>query len=316
MHGLIFMGTPEFAVPALAALGDGPLPIAAVYTQPDRPAGRGQKLTPSHIKAWALAHGLPVFQPPSLRAPAAVEEMRALAPEIIVVAAYGKLLPDSILAIPLKTVLNLHPSLLPRYRGASPIAFPILNGDQVTGVTIMQVDSGVDSGPILAQRRVTIGPRDTAGTLGTTLAETGAELLRETLGRWLHGEIVPSPQNESQATVTKRLEKEDGGIDWRAPAVDIERRIRAFTPWPGCYTKWRAATLRILEADLPPADSQSASAAGLPVGSVAPLRGGAAVMTGDGLLQIVQLQPEGRQKMTAREFLASRRDFVGSVLPS
>ncbi|TET99449.1 MAG: methionyl-tRNA formyltransferase, partial [Dehalococcoidia bacterium] len=215
---IVFLGTPAFAVPSLRRLADEGYEIAAVYTQPDRPAGRGRRLTPPPVKTAALAMGLPVRQPESLRDPSALAELTSLHPEVGVGVAYGQILRQEVLAIPPKGVLNVHPSLLPRHRGASPIPAAILAGDRETGVTIILMDPGMDSGPVLAQRSLPIEDWDTAGTLTEKLAPLAADLLAETLSRWLQGEIDPQPQDHSLATKAPLLKKEHGAIDWSLPA--------------------------------------------------------------------------------------------------
>ena len=308
MSNIIFMGSPAFAVSSLAALAGAGHQIIGVYTQPDRPAGRGRKLTPPPVKVWAQAHGLPVFQPPSLHTPEALAELRRLAPQAMAIAAYGKLLPETVLAVPPKGVLNVHPSLLPKYRGPLPSQSGRLGGDAVTGVSIMLVDAGMDSGPVLAQTSRPIAVTDTAEGLEHELADEGGRLLVETLARWLRGEVTPAPQDETEATFSRKLEKEDGEIIWSGAAADIERRIRALNPWPGCYTTWRGATLKVLKAYALPGRG------GVPGAVVALGAGRTAVATGDGVLALEVVQPEGKQQMTARELVAGRHDFVGSRL--
>lgn len=215
MTRVIFMGTPEFAVPSLAALAAGAAAVVAVVTQPDRPSGRGQQLAMSPVKAFALAHGLPVWQPPTLKTPEVVAMLAELRPDVIVVAAFGQILRPNVLDLPPHGCINVHASLLPRWRGAAPVQAAILAGDQVTGSTIMRMDPGMDTGPILAQAALTIAPRDTGGTLTARLAQQGADLLAETLPRWLAGEITPRPQDASLATLCRPLRKEQGVIDWR-----------------------------------------------------------------------------------------------------
>lgn len=316
MSGIVFMGTPAFAVPTLETLAHSGQDIAGVYTQPDKPVGRGRKVAAPPVKQWAEAHGLRVLQPATLRSSDALEELRSLRPAAIAVVAYGKLLPQGVLDIPPKGVLNLHPSLLPQYRGASPIAAAILNGDSMTGVTIMLLDAGMDTGPILARREVEIAAEDTAESLSGRLATVGAELFAETLGRWLQGGIAAIPQDESRATYTKLLEKGDGVIDWRAGARELERKVRAFYPWPGCSTTWRGAMLKIVRARAVPAAAGSREP-----GTVIRLPGsggmeGIGVVTGEGALALDRVQPEGRQEMAAREFVAGRHEFLGARLPS
>ncbi|HKZ50185.1 MAG TPA: methionyl-tRNA formyltransferase [Dehalococcoidia bacterium] len=245
---LVFMGTPEFAVPSLQRLVVDGYDISAVYTQPDRPAGRGRRLTPPPVKVAALGLGLAVRQPPNLRSQEAVAELAALKPEVIVVCAFGQILRPPVLDIPPRGVINVHPSLLPRWRGASPIAAAILAGDDVTGVTTMLMDPGMDTGPILGQRSLSIEDRDSAASLGERLARLAADLLSETLPQLFEGNLTPQPQDGGQATYCPVLRKEEGAIDWGLQAVDIWRRVRALNPWPGTFTHYRGEVLHIWEA--------------------------------------------------------------------
>ena len=319
---LVFMGTPEFALPSLRALVEGGHDIVGVYTRPDRLAGRGRALTPPAVKTAALDYGLPVFQPPGLRRPEAVEELASLKPDVIVVCAFGVILRQPVLDTPAKGVLNVHPSLLPRHRGASPIAAAILAGDEQTGVTIMLLDPGMDTGPILSQRAVPVSPQDTSGSLGERLAEVGADLLLEVLPRWLADEIEPQPQDDSLATHSALLSKEDGEIDWNLPAIDIWRRVRAFNPWPGASTTLEGQTLRIWEAC--PLSVGGAEEPGTVLSLSAEQRQmlppevgekeTLAVQTGEGLLAILRLQRAGRRSLTAAEFVRGQRNLSGRRL--
>ena len=312
MARLVFMGSPEFAVPSLEALLRAGHTVAAVYTQPDRPAGRGRTLTPSPVKAAALAHDLPVYQPERLRRVAS-DELAALEPEVIVVVAYGLLLPQRVLDIPPRGCINVHPSLLPRHRGASPIAGAVLAGDPETGVTIMQMDAGMDTGPILLQERVIVDPKDTTGTLTERLAPISAELLVRTVDGWLQGQITPQPQDDAQATLTRLITKEDGLLDWTRNAAELARAVRAYQPWPGAFSHWRGQTLKVLEAAaLPPTGENAAPGQ---VVSLPGKRGPAVgVQTGDGVLGLVRVQLEGRKAVTGEEFLRGARDFAGGRL--
>lgn len=310
---LVFMGTPAFTLPVLQTLLSQGYRVVGVYTQPDRPSGRGLQPQAPPVKEAALQHGLPVFQPPSLRPPEAQAQLAALKPDLIIVAAYGKILPPQVLAIPPKGCLNLHPSLLPRYRGPSPVVAAILDGLEVTGVSIMLMDQGMDTGPVLAQRSCPIAPQDTAETLTYRLFQLGAELLKEILPGWLRGEVQPVPQDHSQATYTRRIEKEDGQADWSQPAVVLERRLRAFTPWPGLYTRWKGKLLKVLAAVPLPQPAQA------PPGTVVRLDSQdtpCGVATGDGILGLRRLQLEGGKAQDARQFVIGYRDFIGSRLPS
>ena len=308
MEKLIFMGTPDFAVPVLEAL-IGRYEIVGVVTQPDRRAKRGRKVEASPVKVMALAHDLPVLQPPSLRQPDAVAELRALAPDVIVVAAYGQILPAEVLAIPPRGCLNVHASLLPRYRGAAPVAAAILAGEKETGVTIMLMDEGMDTGPILSQAACSISPQDTRESLGARLAQLGADLLMDTLPHWLAGAIEPRPQDHSQATYCRIIAKQDGLIDWSQSAVEIWRRSRAYYPWPGIYTYWRSKLLKVLRAEALP----HWSGEGEP-GRVMALDEGLAVATGEGALLLGEVQLAGKRALSAEDFARGQRDFVGSVL--
>jgi len=319
---IIFVGTPPFAVPSLRRLASAGHAISAVVTQPDRAAGRHRTPLPPPVKLAAEELGLRVLQPENLRDPAAVAELRALAPEAIVVVAYGQILRPDVLAIPDRGVLNVHPSLLPRWRGASPIPAGILEGDEQTGVTIMLMDAGMDSGPILSQEAFAIGVNDTAASLSERLSAAGAELLADTLPRWLSREIEPAPQNNSQATTCPLLRKEDGAIDWRLPATDIWRRVRAYNPWPGAYTSlggellhiWRAWPLDQESGAEPRTVVEIADAlnAELPA-EIAP--GSAfAVQTGSGILVPLEVQRAGRRVLSADEFRGGVPGLIGSRL--
>ncbi|MBL7183319.1 MAG: methionyl-tRNA formyltransferase [Anaerolineae bacterium] len=309
MERLVFMGTPDFAVPVLKAL-IGQYEIVAVVTQPDRRAKRGRKLEASPVKkVVALAHDLPVLQPPRLRQPDVVAELTALAPEAIVVAAYGQILPAQVLAIPSRGCLNVHASLLPRYRGAAPVAAAILAGEEETGVTVMLMDEGMDTGPILSQATCPVFPQDTRESLSARLAQLGADLMMDTLPRWLAAEIEPQPQDHSQATYCRIIAKEDGLIDWSHSAVEIWRRSRAYYPWPGAYTYWRGKLLKVLRADALP----QWSGEGEP-GRVMALDEGLAVATGEGALLLREVQLAGKRALSAQDFARGQRDFVGSVL--
>ncbi len=315
------MGSPEFAVPSLRRLVEAGYAIAAVYTQPDREAGRGRRVRQSPIKEAAEAYGLPVRQPVSLRQPEAVAALAELRPDAIVVVAFGQILRPSVLRIPPHGVFNVHASLLPRYRGAAPVASAILDGQETSGVSIMLLDEGLDTGPVLAQRAELVLPEDTTATLTDRLATLGAALLIETLPDWLAGRIAPQSQNDAEATVTRRIKKQDGEIDWRLPAVELWRRVRAYNPWPAASTTLGGMPLSIFQAW--PAPGQS----GEPPGTAVPLAGsielpaalprpGFAVQTGDGLLLPLVLQKAGRKALPAREFLNGERGLIGSRLGS
>ncbi len=308
------MGTPGFAVPCLEYLA-GPYEIAAVYTREDKPAGRGRATSMPPVKEAALKLGLPVVQAPRLKAPEAVAQLAAFRPDVVVVAAYGQILPQAVLSIPRLGCVNVHPSLLPRHRGAAPVAAAILAGDEFTGVSIMLMDEGLDTGPVLARAQVPVDGCDTTGSLTDKLALVGCRVLLDTLLYWSRGEIAPRPQNAAEATYVRPLEKESGEIDWKLPAVQLERQVRAYQPQPTSYTFWQGKQLKILAAAALPA-----GAGGEP-GRVVLFEGkgqkGAAfgVITGEGVLGVCRVQLEGRKALSAAEFLRGQRQLAGAVLP-
>jgi len=302
------MGTPAFAVPSLEALARR-YDVAAVVTQPDRPARRGRKLTASAVKEAALKLRLPMMQPVSLRDEEAISRLSELEPRVMVVAAYGQILRPQVLAIPPAGVINVHPSLLPKYRGASPIAGALLAGEEETGVTIMLMDEEMDTGPILAQTTVRVDSADTTGSLEERLARVGAELLVETLPAWLEGRIEAQPQDDGRATYTKPLTKDDAAIDWSLPAIDIWHRVRAYNPRPGARTWWKGDQLKVLAA-YPDSDWKGE---GEP-GQVVRTSSGVGVVTGEGALLLEAIQLPGKRAMSMEDFARGQRDFVGSRL--
>jgi len=308
---IVFMGTPEFAVPALEQLVLAGYEVVAVYTQPDRESGRGRLPLASPVKHSALALGLRVEQPDGLKTAEAVQQLTDLRPDVIVVAAYGKRLPAAVLSLPPHGVLNIHPSLLPLFRGASPVASAILAGNEFTGVSFMLLDEGMDTGPVLARAQVSISLLDNTGSMTDKLAWVGSNLLLDVMSRWVKGEIAAQAQDESQSTLTRKFEKEDGEIDWSLPAKEISLRVRAFTPWPGAYTHWQGKQVKITGAVPLPA------ATGVKPGHVTSLGGPRlGIGTGDGVLGVLQLQLEGKREMTAADFLNGQRDFLGAILSS
>lgn len=309
---IVFMGTPDFAVPSLRALAEGAYRLTVV-TQPDRPAGRGGKLTPPPVKVAAEELDLPVLQPESLKDAEFRAQFAALHPKATVLVAYGEYVAPSLLDLPVRGSINLHPSLLPRWRGSTPMQSPILAGDPVTGVTIIRMDKGLDTGPIIAQRSVRISDEETHPELSARLALLGAELLADTLPLWLRGEIEATPQDDSQATMTRILSKEDGLIDWALSADELSRRVRALQPWPGTYTNWNNRLLKVLSA------RPSAYESGKKPGTVILLPNqdkALGVQTANGTLQLLQLQPAGKPAMEARALLAGNPGIVGSLLGS
>lgn len=263
----------------------------------------------SPVKRAALERDLPVFQPQSLRAPEALEQLRRWDPEVIVVAAFGQILPSEVLELPAYGCLNIHASVLPRWRGAAPVAAAILAGDKVTGVTVMRMDEGLDTGPIIAQRETVIRPDDTRATLMKRLSRLGADLLVRALPAYLEGDLEPRPQPEEKATFAERLDKEDGRLDWSHPAVELDRRIRALNPWPGTFTFWEGKRLKVMRAvPLPEWDGDA------PPGTVVDTNGCCAVATGDGALRLDKVQLAGKRAMEIEPFLCGQRDFLGGRL--
>ncbi len=308
------MGTPDFSVPILESLAQSHHRVVAVYTRPDRPTGRGRHPEPSPVKRAALAARIPVIEPQSLSGEASARELSALKPDLIVVAALAYLLPPGILKIPPHGCLNVHPSLLPRHRGPSPVVSALLQGDTETGVSIMLMDEGLDTGPVLSRRSVDIDDDDTTGSLTSRLAEVGARLLVDTIPLWLDGSLSPQPQRQEDATYTARVLAQDGRLDWSLPAVTLWRQVRAYHPWPGSYTYWRGQRLKVHSA-LPIAHESSQ-----PPGTVIHLKPSGdlsvGVQTGDGVLGLRRIQLEGKREVTAEEFIRGHRDFAGSLLGS
>ena len=307
---VVFSGTPDFAIPTLRALVAAPWAnVIGVVTRPDRPAGRGRRLTPPPVKRAAMEYDLPIFQPESLRDPQAIARLAAWEPDVIVVAASGYLLPQRVLDIPPKGCVNVHASLLPRWRGAAPIAAAIRAGDTTTGVTVMCMDAGLDTGPILAQRTTPIHPDDTRGSLHDRLAQIGADLLVETLPAYLSGELQPHPQPDEGATYAPPLRKEDGRLDWTQPADVLDRQVRAVTPWPGAFTTWQGRRLKVVRATPVPHWRGEA-----PPGTMVRLEDGYAVATGEGALRLEVVQMAGKRPMDVATFICGQRNCVGSRL--
>jgi methionyl-tRNA formyltransferase len=299
---LVFAGTPEFAAAHLQALVDAGQRPLAVYTQPDRPAGRGQKLNPSPVKALARAHGIPVEQPESLKTPEAQQTLRTYAPDLLIVVAYGLLLPPAVLAIPRLDCVNVHASLLPRWRGAAPIQRALLAGDAETGVALMQMEAGLDTGPVLALSRLQITPEDTGGRLHDRLAAAGSALLVQELPALLAGRLKPVPQPEQGITYAHKLDKAEATIDWGRSAAAIERQVRAFNPWPVAQTSVNGQTLRIWRA------SALAEHGGAEPGQILASNPGALrIACGEGVLAVQEVQLAGGKRLAVRELLNARQ---------
>jgi methionyl-tRNA formyltransferase len=306
---VVFMGTPDYALPSLRAL-HAHHEIVLVVTQPDRRRGRGQRVTCCPVKSFALNHDLSIWQPQTLRDPLAAERLREANADVHVTAAFGLLLPPEVLDVPPHGCVNVHASLLPRWRGAAPVSAAILHGDDETGVTLMRTDEGLDTGPILAQVRCPIRPDDTTEILTDRLAHMGADLLLDTLPRWVAGQIEPCPQCQEEATLAPRLTKTDGRIDWHRSAAHVERMIRAYTPWPGAYTTLDGQLFKLFQAQV--------SAA--PQGTRFPGRvfslsdNQVAVATGDGALILQQVQLAGSRAMSIDAFCRGHQELIGSTL--
>ncbi len=299
------MGTPDFSVPVLRQL-IAHFRVIGVVTQPDRPAGRGHQVQMSPVKQVALEAGIPVFQPEKLRRAEAIESLKQWSPDLYVVAAFGQILPQAVLDFPPLGSVNVHASLLPRWRGAAPIQAVIRAGDSETGITIMMMDAGLDTGPILRQRAIPIAPDETGQSLHDKLAQLGGDLLIETLPGYLDGSIQPQPQDDSLATLAPRIKKEEGRIDWTQPAAQIERTVRAFTPWPGTYTLWDDQQLKILSGHVTDGDA--------PPGRVARVGDGVVIGTGSGLFVPDRVQLEGRKAVSISDFLRGYDQFFGALL--
>ncbi len=308
---LVFMGTPDFAVPSLEKLVEAGHDVLAVLTQPDRPAGRGREIAAPPVKQAAARLGLAVHQPERIRTPEVLEFLRGLTPEAIAVVGYGKIIPQAIIDIPPLGIINVHASLLPKYRGAAPIQWAIAKGETRTGVTTMRIDAGLDTGDTMLRAETVIGPEETALDVAPRLARMGAELLAETLSGLKNGTIAPIPQDHSQASFAPVLKKEDGRIDWTQPAAAIHNRVRGLLPWPGCYSGFRGQLLHVWRA-------RAAGPRGGEPGSLHPERSRLFVTCGASSgLELLEVQLEGRKRMDAAAFLNGQRvednELLGDV---
>jgi len=305
---IVFFGTPSFALPTLKDLLEGPDDVIAVVTQPDRRKGRGQRVSPSPVKELALQHGVPVFQPEIVKEGSFLEEIRKTHPDLFVVVAYGQILPQSLLTIPKRGAVNVHASLLPKYRGAAPIAWAILKGEGVTGVTTMMMDEGMDTGAILLQAKVPVGERETGESLHDRLALLGSQLLRETVERLKAATIDPRPQDHSQATYAPSIRKEEGSVDWKMDAGEIDRKVRALNPWPGVFTRWGGKFLKIYKGEVREGSAKGQAGTVVWVGADF-----IEVETGRGSFLVEEIQMEGKKRMGVRDFLAGHPIPVGTT---
>ena len=310
---IVFAGTPEFAAEHLKALLHSPYQVVAVYTQPDRPAGRGQKLMPSPVKQLALQHEITVYQPQTLRDPAAQAELAALKPDLLVVVAYGLILPQVVLDIPRLGCINSHASLLPRWRGAAPIQRAIQAGDAESGVTVMQMEAGLDTGPMLLKVSTPISADDTGGSLHDRLAELGPPAVLQAIDGLAAGSLRGEVQDDSLATYAHKLNKDEALLDWSRPAVELERLIRAFNPWPICHSSLNGAPLKVLAAQLV---TEQGEGRGAPGEILAASKDGLTVACADGALRLTRLQLPGGKALNFADLFNSRREqfAVGSLL--
>jgi len=306
---VVFFGTPHFAVPTLRRLLDSTHSVAGVITQPDRPRGRGQKITHAPVKALALERGIPVYQPDRLKPAEVADTLRGWGADLGVVAAYGRIIPEHLLTIPRLGMINVHASLLPKYRGAAPVHRAVINGDSQTGVTIMRVVKELDAGSMFAQVTRPIGPDETSDVVESALADMGAELLLTIVEQLASGNAREEPQDETQATYASRLTKEEGLIDWTRSASDIHNRVRGLYPWPHAYTFFKGTRLIILRSEVADAGASATSPGTILRATSEAIH----VATGDGELAILEVQPEGRRAMRAHDFLLGHRLATGET---
>lgn len=306
---IVFMGTPASAAVSLELLLEGPDPVVGVVTRADRPVGRGQRVIPSPVRKVAESHHKPILAPDRIRDPAFLETLKNWAPQLIVVVAYGRILPRPILDLPPQGCINVHYSLLPRYRGAAPVQWTLLNGEERSGVTTMRLVEKMDAGPILMQEEVSVAPDETTASLEAKLDPVGARLLSETIRRLKEGSIIATPQREEEATDAPLLKKGDGQIDWTQSARAIERRVRAFHPWPSAYSYWRGRLVKVWCAAV--ISAEGAATAGEVVRAD---RGGLWIATGQGVLSLEEVQLENRKRLPAAEFLKGARIEKGERL--
>jgi methionyl-tRNA formyltransferase len=303
---VVFMGSPDFALPSLHTLARH-YELVGVVTQPDRRAGRGRKPTASPVKQAAVQYSVQLLQPSQIKEPAFLSKLKKLRPDVIVVAAYGQILPAELLEFPPHGCINVHASLLPRWRGAAPIPAAILHGDQFSGITIMKMDIGLDTGPIISQNRTELFPDETSATLSERLSTMGAQLLHETLMPYCSGHLIPTPQDDTLATYAPMIKKSDGWMDWRKPSIELDRQVRAYNPWPGSFFEWNSRRIIVLR-------SRSLLGASTEPGIVTMYDNLPAVGTSAGILVLDKLQPSGRKPMPGDVFLRGAHGFQGSNL--
>lgn len=306
---VIYMGTPDFSVGALEAIIKAGHEVVLVVTQPDKPKGRGKAMQASPVKECALSHGIEVFQPTKIRESENVEYLRKFGADIFVVAAFGQILPKSILDMPKYGCVNIHASLLPKYRGAAPIQWAVINGDEVTGVTTMLMNEGIDTGDMIAKKQVRLAEDETGGSLFDRLADTGAELIVETMKMLEEGTAEFTPQNSEEATHTSMISKELGSIEWSKPAAEIERLIRGLNPWPSAYTRLKGKTFKIWKAQVVEVSSSDKPGTIIKIGKDELL-----VQTGEGALSLIEVQLEGKKRMDVASFLRGCQIEEGIVL--
>jgi methionyl-tRNA formyltransferase len=300
---IVFMGSPDFALSSLTAMAKA-YRVVGVVTQPDRASGRGRELKSPPVKTLALGLNIPIMQPEKMRMPQAMEQLRAWHPDLIVVAAFGQILKRDVLELPRYGCINAHASLLPRWRGAAPVNAAILAGDEETGVTIMQMDAGLDTGPMLAKRAIRLKPDATTGSVLQALSTLGADLLLETIPDYIAGKLAPQPQPAEGATYAPMLKKEDGLLDFTRPAVELERRVRAMNPWPGAWFEWQGNPLKVMRASVANGEKNLVS------GNRFTVEGSPAVMSADGALVLNEVQPAGKKVMSGESFLAGAREWI------
>ncbi len=312
---VVFMGTPDFAVPTLQQLVNSEFSVVGVVCQPDRPSGRGKKIQFGPVKTFAQAQNLPIVQPEKMKAPTFLETLRSWNPDVIVVAAFGRILPPVILDFPPKGCLNVHGSLLPKYRGAAPIQWAVINGESQTGVTIMVMDVGMDTGAILEQAVVTISAEDTAGDVAARMAQVGGSLLVSTLQKWMAGTVAAQPQNELAATIAPILKKDDGLLDWSQPAKTLVNRIRGLSPWPGGFTLVEGERWGIWKVQVEEHEGNSTLPSNVdhdvPGMILGVSKQGIQVRTGHGVLRLIEIQPANKKRMAVADYVAGHRIEVG-----